>query len=167
MSKNNIRLEPLVDEKYEEIFNTQWLPKIAQMITGSDWTEKHRKKKYGYFLKDSELAPDSHDSIMSFIVYADNNPVGYVQSYDAYGPSWKVPLDNLPKPLTTFEICVWEEEYLSKGISDHILHLLLSKDILGNRNLLLCTDVENTEAIKLLELSTSIGSTSHISSSPP
>jgi uncharacterized cupin superfamily protein/ribosomal protein S18 acetylase RimI-like enzyme len=108
-------------------------------------TEESIKEKYtsytqGYKIKNAEKKP-----ISAFIIYADHNPVGYIQLYNAYDFDQIV---DLPKSLGKIDFFIGEEEYLGKGIARKALIRFNYQDF---DYIFVDPDIDNFAAIRTYE----------------
>ena len=93
---------------------TRWDQKILH-------TEESIKEKYTSYVKGYKLENGEKKPISPFIIYADQCPIGYIQLYNAYDFSRKIPLENLPKSLAAIDFFIGEEGYLGRGIAHKAL----------------------------------------------
>ena len=82
-------------------------------------------EKYNSYIKGYKLEGGVQKLIQAFIIYSDQNPVGYIQIYNAYDFPRSKPLLGLPSNLGAFDIFIGEEEVLkqclgSKAISEFL-----------------------------------------------
>ncbi|MBL3285323.1 GNAT family N-acetyltransferase domain protein [Rickettsiales endosymbiont of Paramecium tredecaurelia] len=62
------------------------------------------------------LAVPRNDVIQAFIIYSDQNPIGYIQIYNAYDFPRSKTLSALPANLGAFDIFIGEEAALQQGL---------------------------------------------------
>ena len=69
------------------------------------------KEKYGDCVKGYRLENGTAKTINAHIIYVDNIPIGYIQTYNACDFPRSKPLSNLPENLGAFDIFIGEESY--------------------------------------------------------
>ena len=87
-------------------------------------------------------------AIHSFVIYVDNNPIGYIQIYNAYDFARKALLIDLPKSLAAIDFFIGNIDYIGKGIGAEALKVF---DYQGYNNILVDPDMNNIAAIKTYE----------------
>ena len=102
---------------------------------GVKWTEQLIKEKYGSYIngfKRFDLADKIIEKpIHAFIIHDDEQPIGYIQYYNAYDfPRDGYELNNLPKSLASIDMFIGDEKYLGKGIGAKSLELFLENHVL-------------------------------------
>jgi RimJ/RimL family protein N-acetyltransferase len=109
------------------------------------------REKYSSYVKGYKLEAAAQKPIQACIIYSDQNPVGYIQIYNAYDFPRNKPLSSLPESLGAFDIFIGEEDVLRQGLgSNAIKEFLRSHD---NQYSYIFTDPDsnNTAAIKCYE----------------
>jgi aminoglycoside 6'-N-acetyltransferase len=77
----------------------QWTPELIQ--------EKYMDCVKGYKLEHGITKP-----ISAYIIYVDNIPIGYIQTYNPYDFERSTPLTGLPHSLAALDIFIGEEPFL-------------------------------------------------------
>lgn len=103
-------------------------------------TEKSITEKYSSYVNNSKIS--------SFIIYVEDKPVGYIQTYNAYDFLKGKPLANLPQSLGAIDFYIGEEGYLGQGIGAKILKAFDYKKF---DYILVDPDKDNIAAIKTYE----------------
>ncbi len=106
------------------------------------------KEKYTSYIDGYKLENGEKKPIHSYIIHVDNNPIGLIQTHNAYDFTRKVPLIDLPKPLASIDFFIGNKDYIGKGLGVEILKAF---DYLGYKNILVDPDINNIAAIKTYE----------------
>lgn len=109
------------------------------------------REKYSSYVKGYKLEGGVQKPIQAFIIYSDQNPVGYIQIYNAYDFPRSKPLLGLPSNLGAFDIFIGEAAALQQGLgSKAILEFLR---LHGNQYSYIFADPDsnNLSAIKCYE----------------
>ena len=109
------------------------------------------REKYSSYIKGYKRVDGQQKPIQGFIIHNNQNPIGYIQIYNAYDfPRSKI-LSGLPANLGAFDIFIAEESDLQQGLgSKAILEFLR---VHGNQysNIFADPDSNNIAAIKCYE----------------
>jgi hypothetical protein len=81
------------------------------------------KEKYNSYVKGYNIVEGIEKPIHGFIIYYNQNPVGYIQIYNAYDFPREEPFVELPDNLGTIDFFIGEIDYIGKGIT----HLAIKK----------------------------------------
>ncbi len=73
-------------------------------------------KKYSSYIKGYKLVDGVPQPIQAFIIHNNQDPVGYIQIYNAHDFLKCKTLSDLPESLGAFDIFIGEEEALQKGL---------------------------------------------------
>src|SRR3989344_6867671 len=92
--------------------NTSWTPELIQ-------------EKYGDYVKGYKRENGVLKRIDAFIISFKDQPIGYIQSYNAYDFQRSKPLVDLPKDLGAFDMLIGEEQYLNRSLGSKALTLFL------------------------------------------
>ena len=86
--------------------------------------------------------------IQGFIIHNNQNPVGYIQIYNAYDFPRSKPLSGLPENLGAFDIFIGEEEAKKQGLGSKALSEFLR--LHGNQYFQIFADPDsnNVAAVK-------------------
>ena len=108
-------------------------------------------EKYNSYIKGYKLEGGVQKLIQAFIIYSDQNPVGYIQIYNAYDFPRSKPLLGLPSNLGAFDIFIGEEEMLKQGLG--LKAILEFLKLHGNpyTHIFADPDINNLSAIKCYE----------------
>lgn len=113
-----------------------------------DWTHALIEEKYNSYVLMYKIQDGVKKSIKAYIVYIDNEPIGYFQSYNAYDFPQSKPLIGLPQNLITFDIYIGEEKYLGRGLGTKIIEQFFTEYNLDNKNIFVSVDNNNKAAIR-------------------
>jgi aminoglycoside 6'-N-acetyltransferase len=133
----------------------KWWPADRSLGAGGDqdvtYTIELVKEKYSSYVKGYKLEVGAQKPIQAFIIYSDQNPVGYIQIYNAYDFPRSKPLLGLPSNLGAFDIFIGEEEVLKQGLGSKAIVQLLK--LHGNQYSYIFADPDssNIAAIKCYE----------------
>ncbi|SPM44704.1 Bifunctional AAC/APH [Orientia tsutsugamushi] len=83
------------------------------------------KEKYSLYVKGYKLVDGQQKPIQGFIIHNNQNPIGYIQIYNAYDFPRSKALSGLPANLEAFDIFIGEESSLQQELgSKAILEFL-------------------------------------------
>ncbi len=106
------------------------------------------KEKYGSYVDGYKQVNGSNRSIHAYIVNLEQEPVGYIQIYNANDFSRSKPLSGLPKNLGSIDLFIGEEKYLRQNIGSMSIEQFLNKHGTGYSHIFVDPDSNNTSAIK-------------------
>ncbi|MDX1924068.1 MAG: GNAT family N-acetyltransferase [Rickettsiaceae bacterium] len=109
------------------------------------------REKYSSYIKGYKLVDGQQKPIQAFIIYREQNPVGYIQIYNAYDFPRSKSLLGLPENLGAFDIFIGEAAALQQGLgSKTILEFL---KLHGNKysHIFADPDSNNGAAVKCYE----------------
>ena len=108
-------------------------------------------EKYNSYIKGYKLEGGVQKPIQAFIIYSDQNPVGYIQIYNAYDFPISKSLLGLPENLGAFDIFIGEAAALQQGLGPKAIVQLLK--LHGNQYSYIFADPDsnNFAAIKCYE----------------
>lgn len=122
-----------------------WDPEVV-------WTQDAIAEKYESYVKGYKLHHGMQKKIQCFIITLKNNPIGYIQVYNAYDFSRTLPLENLPKSLAAFDIFIGEGAYLNQGIGSLALKTFVEVYLSGLYEYIFADpETTNIAAIKAYE----------------
>jgi RimJ/RimL family protein N-acetyltransferase len=109
------------------------------------------REKYNSYVKGYKFVDGIQKAIQAFIIYRNQNPVGYIQIYNAYDFPRSKPFSGLPVNLGAFDIFIGEQEILLQGVGSQAIAECLS--LHGNRysHIFADPDKNNVAAIKCYE----------------
>lgn len=148
----SITFEPLKDLHFPLMLKWLETPHVKK------WWDQDRlytldlvKEKYESYVHGYKQVDGVNKPIRGFIIRYDQNPIGYIQIYNAYDFPRKKPLTNLPENLGAFDIFIGEEAYIGKSIGSQVMTRFLS--LYGNHYsyVLVDPDINNISAIKAYE----------------
>jgi aminoglycoside 6'-N-acetyltransferase len=148
----NIAFKPLNESHFPLLLKWLESPHVKkwwdQDVT---YTIELVREKYSSYVKGYKLEGSAQKPIQAFIIYSDQNPVGYIQIYNAYDFPRSKPLLGLPENLGAFDIFIGEAAALQQGLgSKAILEFLR---LHGNQYSYIFADpdINNLSAIKCYE----------------
>ncbi len=108
-------------------------------------------EKYSSYVKGYKLVDGQQKPIQGFIIHHNQNPVGYIQIYNAYDFPRSKSLLGLAENLGAFDIFIGEEAYLKQGVGSQAIAQFLKEH--GASYTHVFADPENTNiaAIKAYE----------------
>jgi RimJ/RimL family protein N-acetyltransferase len=145
----NISFEPLSQSHFSLLLKWLKTPHV-KLRWDQDiiYTEESIREKYLERTQGYKLENDETKAIHSYIIYVNNKPIGYIQIYNAYDFTRKIPLVDLPKSLGSIDFYIGNIDYIGKGIGVEVLKVF---DYQGYKNILVDPDMNNIAAIKTYE----------------
>lgn len=103
---------------------TWWDPDVV-------WTLEKIKEKYGSYVQGYKVEQGLKKPIQAYIVYAEDDLIGYVQVYNAYDfpREQGYEIEGLPDSLAALDIFIGEKEFLGKGLGVHIIKQFLAEHV--------------------------------------
>lgn len=91
------------------------------------WTPELIKEKFGSYVQGYKLEKGLKELLEAYIVYVDDEPIGYVQVYNAHDfpREDNVSLAELPGSLGGLDIFIGEEAFLGKRVGTPIIKQFL------------------------------------------
>lgn len=128
----NITFVPL-EERHLSLM-CAWLMKPhvrAWWDSDVSWTLARVQEKYGSYIQGYKFEKGIKKPIQAFIIAIDGKDIGYIQLYDAhlFEREGGLTLDELPRPLATFDIFLGEEAYVGKGYGTAIMTQFLKEHV--------------------------------------
>src|SRR5689334_10898102 len=113
----HITFEPLSDSHFYLLLKWHEIPHVKKwwdqdMVYTLDLV----KEKYQSYVQGYKKINGMDKPISGFIIFCDKNPIGYIQSYDAYDFPRNKKLISLPEKLGALDIFIGEENYLKQNI---------------------------------------------------
>jgi ADP-ribose pyrophosphatase YjhB (NUDIX family)/RimJ/RimL family protein N-acetyltransferase len=147
-----ITFEPLNESYFP--FMLQWLeaPHVKKwwdreiVYTLDLVEEKFRSHIYRF-----KPVKGANKPILSYIICVDQNPVGYIQIYNAHDFPRSIPLVGLPKNLGGLDVLIGDEAYLGQNIGTQAISKFLSAYGEGYTHIFVDPDLKNAAAIKAYE----------------
>lgn len=124
----SIEFAPLSKEDFMKL--QQWLniPHVNSWYGESkNWTLEMVLDKYSSYCDGLKLELGEMKPIHAFIIHYDEQPIGYIQYYNAYDflrDGYQ--LKSLPKSLAAVDMFIGEEKYRGKGIGSKAIELFLN-----------------------------------------
>jgi len=109
-------------------------------------------EKYSSYVKGYKLVGQLEKPIKAFIIYDKENPIGYIQIYNAYDFLENKLLLSFPKDLGAIDVFIGEEEYLNKKLSSLIIKQFLEEYALKQyRYVFARPEFKNEKAVRSYE----------------
>lgn len=108
------------------------------------------KEKYENYTQGYKIVDGIKKPINAYIINFDDQPIGYIQLYNAYDFPRSESLINLPKSLAAFDVFIGDTAYLRKGLGYTILTQFL-KEFCKYDYVFVDPDKDNIAAIKTYE----------------
>jgi len=115
------------------------------------WTLAKISEKYESYTRGYKREDGYKKTIKAYIILSNDDPVGYIQIYNAYDFRRSKPLHNLPEKLAAIDILIGEEKYLNQGIGSMSIETFLDGDIGDYSHVFVGPDMDNISAIKAYE----------------
>jgi ADP-ribose pyrophosphatase YjhB (NUDIX family)/RimJ/RimL family protein N-acetyltransferase len=109
------------------------------------------REKYGSYVKGYKLEDGQQKPIQGFIIYSSQNPVGYIQIYNAYDFPRSMSLLGLPENLGAFDIFIGEAAVLQQGLGSKAILEFLRQHGKLYTHIFVDPDSNNVAAIKAYE----------------
>ncbi len=114
------------------------------------WTLELVQAKYGEYVKGCKTEGGVAKKIAAFVICCDNEPIGYIQSYNAYDFKRSKALVDLPQDLGAFDMFIGEVSHLNRGFGSKALALFLDTHS-AHRYTFADPDRDNLAAIRAYE----------------
>lgn len=114
------------------------------------WTLELVQAKYGEYAKGFKTEDGIKKNIRAFIICCDDEPIGYIQSYNAYDFNRSKPLTDLPQDLGAFDMFIGEPSYLNRGLGSKALAIFFDTHS-AHRYTFADPDRDNLAAIRAYE----------------
>jgi RimJ/RimL family protein N-acetyltransferase len=122
----HITFEPLAKSHLSLLLRWLGAPHVkAWWDQGVHWTPELIQEKYGSYIEGYRIQDGIQKEIHAYVICANNNPVGYIQYYNAYDFPRSAPLVDLPQSLGAFDIFIGEENYVGKNIGSRAIEKFL------------------------------------------
>lgn len=109
------------------------------------------REKYSSYVKGYKFVDGQQKPIKGFIIYSDQNPVGYIQIYNAYDFPRSKALLGLPSNLGAFDIFIGEAAALQQGLGSKAIFEFLKLHCNQYSYIFADPDINNFSAIKCYE----------------
>jgi aminoglycoside 6'-N-acetyltransferase len=83
-------------------------------------------EKYNSYIKGYKLVDGQQKPIQAFIIHNNQNPIGYIQIYNAYDFPRSKTLSGLPENLGAFDVFIGEESALQQGLGSKAISQFLN-----------------------------------------
>ncbi len=120
----------------------------------AQWTLELIKEKYGSYVQGYKVDQGLKKPIQAYIIYGENDPIGYVQVYNAHDfpREDNASLAELPNSLAALDIFIGEEVFLGKGLASRIMKQFLADYVDPHYNACFVDpDTANIRAIRAYE----------------
>ncbi len=147
----NIRFQPLATTDFENLLKWLQQPHVKKWWDADvNYTLELIQEKYGSYVGGYKKIGSERKPIHAFIIYFDDDPIGYIQYYNAYDfPRDGYQLNNLPKSLAAIDMFIGDEKYLGKNIGAQSLEFFLDSHVFTEFDYsLVDPDSSNLAAIK-------------------
>ncbi|VEB37913.1 GNAT family acetyltransferase [Legionella sainthelensi] len=144
-----ITFKPLAET--DLIFLLKWLeePHVkAWWDQEIQWTYNLIEEKYGSYIKGYKFENGIKKPISAYIIFAEQNPIGYIQFYNAYDFARSIPLTGLPSSLAAFDVFIGEKQFLKKGIGSKAINQFLKEHANSYTHVFADPESSNSTAIK-------------------
>jgi aminoglycoside 6'-N-acetyltransferase len=128
----DINFEPLNGSHFHLLLKWLEMPHVKKWWDQKiHWTPELIQEKYGSYVKGYKWEQGRKKPFQAYIITANNNPIGYIQSYNAYDfpREDSILLQGLPKSLAALDFFIGEDEYLGKGLGSESLRQFLKEYI--------------------------------------
>lgn len=109
------------------------------------------REKYSSYIKGYKLVDGVPQPIQGFIIYNNQNPIGYIQIYNAYDFPRSKTLSGLPANLGAFDIFIAEESALQQGLGSKAIVEFLKLHGDQYSYIFADPDINNVVAVKCYE----------------
>lgn len=143
----NIHFKPLNESHLDLMLLWFNKPHVQAFYSLRNWTDDEVCKK---------LKPYIHgeNQIISFVIYLDDRPIGYIQSYAVKEHPWKNQdlSEEIIQEAAGFDLFIGEEMYLNQGLGSHIIDFFLKEHIWPNyQYCFMDPDIRNEASIRLFK----------------
>lgn len=145
-----IDFEPLKAEHFSYLLKWLQNPVVKKWYDSEiEYTSLLIEQKYLSYTKGYKVDEQGdHKKIAAFIILHGNNPIGYIQLYNAYDFGHEPPLTGLPKSLGAIDLFIGEDAFLGRGLGSEILQQFISLHGAHYDYLFVAPSSENLRAIK-------------------
>ncbi len=144
----NITFNSLADSDMQLLLKWLTTPHVKEYWDKEiDWKPELIKEKFGSYLEGYKIQDGKHKPIYSYIIYADNNPIGYIQLYNAYDFPRKNPLVDLPESLVAFDIFIGDPDYINNGVGSMVMKIFIENYCQNYDAIFVDPDISNIAAI--------------------
>lgn len=109
------------------------------------------RAKYSSYVEDYKQVGMVNKPIHAYIINVEQNPIGYIQIYNAYDFPRSEPLLDLPQNLGVFDIFIGEEKYLGQNLGSKAIVEFLNLHCSNYDHIFADPALENIAAIKCYE----------------
>ena len=129
MRSLSLSFSPLTDAHFSQMLSWLEEPHVKQWWDPHvEWSEEKIRHKYIHYLSDGCPEILDRQKIRAFIMYYEDQPIGYVQLYDATLFAQEKGVASLcPWPAGAFDLFIGESSYLGKGIGTSALIFFLEQ----------------------------------------
>lgn len=143
-----IKFKPLQETDFD--FMLQWFnkPHVQTFYSLRNWTEEEVYKKLEPYVRGEK-------QISSFIIYLNDHPIGYIQSYPVKEHPWENQdlSEEIIKKAAGFDLFIGEESYLNKGLGMQIIECFLEEHIWPKyQYCFVDPDIRNEASMRLFQM---------------
>ena len=123
-----ITFKPLQDSHFPLLLKWLETPHVkAWWDQDVHWTPALIKEKFGSYAQGYKAEKGLKKLIQAYIVYAGDEPIGYIQIYNAHDfpREDNDSLADFPDSLASLDIFIGEKEFLGKGLGSRIIKQFL------------------------------------------
>lgn len=123
----NINFESLKELHFELILRWFNKPHVQAFYSLRNWTYEEVYKKLEPYVR-------GETQINCFVIYLENHPIGYIQSYSLKDHPWENQdlSEEIIQEAAGFDLFIGEENYLKKGMGSQIIECFLKERIWPN-----------------------------------
>lgn len=140
----NIQFKPLDESHFDLMLNWFNKPHVQAFYSLKTWTHETIRKKLEPYVR-------GENQINGFIIYAEDHPIGYIQSYPVKDHPWEKQdlSEEIIQEAAGFDLFIGEETSLNRGLGKQIIDAFLTKSIWPNyRYCLVDPDIRNEASLR-------------------
>lgn len=123
-AKGNILFKPLDESHFDLMLDWFNKPHVQAFYSLRNWTHEEVYKKLKPYVR-------GENHISSFIIYLEDHPIGYIQSYPVKDHPWEKQdlSEEIIQEAAGFDLFIGEERFLNQGLGKQIIDAFLTKHI--------------------------------------
>ena len=145
--RGNIQFKPLNESHFDLMLRWFNKPHVQVFYSLRTWTyEEVYKKLEPYVRREKQIS--------SFIIYLDNQSIGYIQSYPVKDHPWENQdiSEEIFQAAAGFDLFIGEEAYLNQGLGKQIIECFLKEHIWPNyQYCFVDPDIRNEASLRLFQ----------------
>ena len=120
----NIQFKPLHESHFDLMLSWFNKPHVQAFYSLRTWTYEEVCKKLEPYVRGEK-------QISSFIIYSNEHPIGYIQSYPVKNHPWENQdlSEKITQEAAGFDLFIGEETYLNQGLGKQIIECFLEEHI--------------------------------------